>query len=162
MVGIALRWILIALVAASLFLAAAVALSRWRLQTETAHEAEAPLPVESIAVPLNARGLGSQTIELAELSLRLDPYPPRAGAPATLTLVAVDRTAGAVMIVTPTLEVAEVTQADGRNFRAARQSNGAYVVTGQLFPRPGAWRLRLTIDFGADATYRILALVEAR
>jgi hypothetical protein len=161
-VRIALRWILIALVAASLFLAAAVALSRWRLQTETAQEAKVQSPVESIAVPLDGHGIGSQIIERAELNLRLDPYPPRAGMPATLTLVAVDRTARAVMTITPTLEVAEVTQADGRNFRAARQSNGAYVVTGRLFPKPGPWRLRLTVDFGTDEPHRMLALVEAQ
>ena len=162
MVGIALRWILVALLAASLLLAAAVALSRLRLQIETAQEAEVQSPVESIAVPLDARGLGSQTIERAELNLRLDPYPPRAGMPATLTLVAVDRTARAVMTITPTLEVAEATQAEGANFAATRQDNGAYVVTGRLFPRPGPWRLRLTIDFGADEPYRMLALVEAQ
>jgi len=162
-IGIALRWILVALLAASLFLASAVVLSRWRLQIETAQEqVEVQSSVESIAMPLNARGLGSQTIERADLSLRLDPYPPQAGATATLTLVVVDRTARAVMAVTPTLEVAEATQADGTNFTATRQDNGAYVLTGQLFPRPGAWRLRLTIDFGADAPYRMLALVEAR
>ncbi len=162
MARIALRWVVVALVAASFFLAATIALSRLRLQHEAARAVELQVPVDSIAVPLDARGVGVQTIAPAELSLKLDPYPPRAGDPTTLTLVALDRNARTLLIITPTLSVAALTQVDGVEHPMLRQDNGAYAFTGLLFPTPGRWRLRVSIDFGVDAPYRMLALVEAQ
>ncbi|MFC1464629.1 MAG: hypothetical protein ACFLMY_07260 [Candidatus Brachytrichaceae bacterium NZ_4S206] len=158
---IALRWMIVALITASLLLVAAIALARWQVQRDAARAVELQVPLDGIAVPLDANGLGSQTIEPAELSIKLDPYPPRASAPVTLTLVAVDRRTGDVMTVTPTLSVAEPTQVEGNDYPMVKQSNGAYVVSGALFPKPGSWRLRLHIDFGAVEPYRMLALVEA-
>lgn len=158
---IALRWVFIALVAASLLLVAAIGLTRWQAQRDVARAVALQVPVDSIAVPLDANGLGAQTIEPAELRIRLDPYPPRAGASATLTLVALDRWTGEVMTITPTLSVAEPTAVEGRDYPMARQPSGAYAVSDALFPHPGAWRLRVHIDFGTAEPYRMLALVEA-
>ncbi|MCS7055354.1 MAG: hypothetical protein NZM18_04170 [Thermoflexales bacterium] len=159
---IALRWVIVALVAASFLLIVTVALVRLEAQRTAVRTVELQLPMDSIAVVLSAEGLGAQIVEPAELRIKLDPYPPRAGTPATVTLVALDRRTHGLMTITPTLSIAEPAQVEGRDYPMARQSNGAYVASGALFPRPGSWRLRVNIDFGALETYRMLALVEAR
>lgn len=162
MARIALRWVIVALIAASLLLVVGIALARLQAQRDIARAVELQVPLDSIVVPLSADGVGAQVIEPATLSIRLDPYPPRAGALATVTLVALDRKAGRVMTITPTLSIAEPTQVEGRDYPMAPQGNGAYVVSGVFFPRPGPWRLRVHIDFGATEPYRMLALVEAK
>lgn len=159
---IALRWVIVALIAASLLLVAAIVLSRLQAQRDAARTVELQVPLDSIAVPLSADGLGTQVIEPAELSIKLDPYPPQASAPATLTLVALDRKTRNLMVVTPTLSVAEPAQVDSVVYPMVRQSNGAYIASGAFFPKPGPWRLRVSIDFGAAEPYRMLALVEAQ
>ncbi len=162
MARIALRWVIVALILASLLLAVGIALARLQAQRDTARVVELQIPLDSIAVPLNADGVGAQIIEPATLSIRLNPYPPRAAAPATVTLVALDRKTGRAMTITPTLSIAEPTQVEGRDYPMAPQGNGAYVVSGVFFPKPGVWRLRAHIDFGAAEPYRMLALVEAK
>jgi hypothetical protein len=159
---IALRWVIVALIAASLLLIAAIALSRLQMQRDAARAVELQVPLDSIAVPLSADGIGAQVIEPAELRVKLAPYPPQAGAPATLTLVALDRKTGSLMMVTPTLSVAALTQVEGLEYPMTRQSNGAYTISGILFPKPGPWRVRVSIDFGAEEPYRMLALVQAK
>ncbi len=162
MARIALRWVIVALIAASLLLVAGIALARLQMQRDVARAVELQVPLDSIAVPLGADGVGTQIIEPAVLSIKLEPYLPRAGAPATVTLVVLDRKAGRLMTITPTLSVAEPTQVEGRDYPMVPQRNGAYVVSGAFFPRPGVWRLRVHIDFGAAEPYRMLALVEAK
>lgn len=162
MVRIALRWVIVALIAASLLLVVAIALTRWQAQRDAAGMVELQIPLDSIAVPLSADGVGTQIIEPAELSIRLDPYPPRASAPATLTLVALDRKTRDLMVITPTLSVAEPAQVDGVAYPMVRQSSGAYIASGVFFPKPGLWRLRVSIDFGVMEPYRMLALIEAQ
>lgn len=161
LIRIALRWIVVALIAATLLVLAAAGLARLRPR-DFSSSAELQVPVESIALPLDAYGSGAQVIGPANLNLKLDPYPPRAGDSITLTLVALDRTSQALMTITPTLSVAEPVAVEGTDYVLTRQVNGAYVARGRFFPRPGQWRLRLAIDFGSDEPYRILALVEAK
>ncbi|WP_169237941.1 hypothetical protein [Candidatus Roseilinea sp. NK_OTU-006] len=162
MARIALRWVIVALIAASLLLVAGIALTRMQVQRGVARAVQLSVPLDNMVVPLNADGVGAQVIELAALGIKLDPYPPRAGAPATVTLVALDRAAGRVMTITPTLSVAEPTDVEGRDYPMVPQGNGAYVASGVFFPRPGVWRLRAHIDFGVAEPYRMLALVEAQ
>jgi hypothetical protein len=159
--SLGLRWILAALFAASCLLGIGIGLVRWQSEAVN-QQVNVPVPMDTIALPLDEYGVGSQVIALARLTVRLAPYPPRAGQPVTLTLVVVDRFSGAVLHVRPHLEVSEWMQADGQGYMAVRHASGAYFFDGVQLPQPGRWRLRLTIDFGAGQPYRTLILVEAR
>jgi len=137
-----------------------IGLTRW--QSQLATQVSLPVPADTIALPLDERGIGAQVIAPASLTAHLTPYPPRAGQPVTLTLVVVDRTTGRVLPIQTQLEVSEWAQTDGHSFAATRQESGAYVFSGLFFPWPGKWRLRLTIDFGDGQPYRTLMFTEAR
>jgi len=159
--SLGLRWILVALFAASCLLGTGIGLARWQSESVN-QQVDVLVPMDTIALPLDEHGVGSQVIAPARLTVRLTPYPPRAGQPVTLTLVVVDRFSNATLRVRPHLEVSEWTQADGQGYTAVRHASGAYLFGGLQLPRPGRWRLRLTIDFGTDQPYRTLMLVEAQ
>jgi hypothetical protein len=159
--SLGLRWIIVALCAALCLLGTGIGLARWQSRF-VSQQVSVPVPMDTIALPLDEHGVGGQVIAPARLTVRLMPYPPPAGQPVTLTLVVVDRFSGAVLRVQPYLEVSEWTQTDGQGYAAVRHASGAYIFSGLQFPQPGRWRLRLTIDFGTDQPYRTLILVDAR
>ncbi len=161
MFSLGLRWILVALCAASCLLGMGIGLARWQSGLAN-QQVDVLVPMDTIALPLDEHGVGSQVIAPARLTVRLMPYPPRAGQPVTLSLVVVDRFSGAVLPVQPYLEVSEWTQTDGQGHAAVRHASGAYIFSGLQFSQPGRWRLRLTIDFGTDQPYRTLILVDAK
>jgi len=158
--SLGLRWILVALLAASGLLVVGIGLARWQAQATL--QVDLPVPIDTIAMPLDEHGVGSQVIAPAGLTVRLTPYPPRAGQPATLTLVVVERASGSLMDVQPHLVVSKWAQPEGRRFAAVRRAVGDYVFSGLFFPQPGRWQLRLAIDFGDGRPYRTLVLVEAK
>jgi hypothetical protein len=155
MARIALRYILIALIAASLLVIATIALVRLAPLPTTITQ---QVPIDSIAVALDANGAGTQVLDDAILAVSVLPYPPRAGQPVTITLVALDRVTGATMMVTPTLSVADADLVEGSDIPLARDAGGAYAATGALFPAPGEWRARVRVDFGAEADYSMIVL----
>lgn len=159
MARIALRYILIALIAASLLLIATIALVRLAPPPTSITQ---QVPIDSIAVALDANGAGMQVLDNAILSVSLLPHPPRAGEPVTVTLVAIDRATGATMSVTPTLSVAEAGLVEGQDVLMARDAGGAYVATGALFPAPGEWRARVRVDFGAESDYSMIMLARVQ
>lgn len=155
-------WIVIALLFASALLSLAIVLNRLRPPESRAAIDLIGVQASSMALPLDATGAGMQVISGATLSVKLDPFPPRANAESTLTLVALDRQTQAVKVITPTLTVAELTQVNGVDYAMIRQNNGAYVARGRLFPASGEWRLRVRINLGAGEDYSMLMLVDAR
>jgi hypothetical protein len=103
--------------------------------------------------------VGYQGIAGLQLTYRLSPYPPRAGQPAELTLIAFDPAAGAARAVTPTLEIAPEARVDGATFPFEPQPGGAYVAGGVFFPEPGVWRMRVPLRLFADENYTTVMLL---
>jgi hypothetical protein len=161
MARIALKWIVVALVAASLLLVAAIALARLRPALPTTITLT-QVPVDNIAVPLDAAGAGMQVLEDVSLSLKLAPYPPRAGVESSLTIVAIDRATQAIRPITPTLEVAALDAVSGESFEMQADVSGAHSATDQFFPAAGEWRMRVLVDFGAAEPHSVLILANAR
>jgi hypothetical protein len=159
MARIALRIILLALVAASLLVIATIVLVRLAPPPAVLTQ---QVPLDTLAVPLDANGNGMQVLDNAVLSVRIAPYPSAVGQPVTVTLVALDRASGATMSVTPTLSVAEIGQVDGVDRLMAREPSGAYAVSDVLFPRAGAWRSRVRVDFGTGEPYSMLLVSQVR
>src|SRR6186997_1156582 len=91
----AFRWIVVALVAASMLIVAAIVLNRLALNQQPAI-ATVQVPVSNMTLPLDASGAGMQIIPEATLSVKLSPYPAQVNAPSTLMLVALDPKTNAV------------------------------------------------------------------
>lgn len=160
MARIALKWIVVALVAASLLLVAAIALARLRPAPPTTFTLT-QAPVDSIALPLDASGTGMQVLEDVSLSLKLAPYPPRAGVESSLTVVAIDRDTQAVRLITPTLEVAPFDAVSGESFEMRADASGAHTAVGRFFPAAGEWRMRVLVDFGEAEPHSVLIVANA-
>jgi hypothetical protein len=160
----AFRWIVVALVAASMLIVAAIALNRLALNVQNAQPAviDVQVPASNMLLPLDATGAGLQIIPEAMLSVRLSPYPVQVNAPSTLTLVALDPQTSAVKVVTPTLEIAPLIEVEGATYAMKSDAAGSQSAGGVFFPEPGEYRLRIRIDLGADEPYSILIAVEAR
>jgi len=155
----ALKWIIVALVIASLLVGATVVLTRLQTQQATT---PVQVPVESIALPLDQNGIGTQYLSSAILSVKLSPYPPRANTPSSLTLIALDPRTQAVKEITPTLSVADLSLVEGNDYAMKRTVSGAYEASGNFFAQAGKWRVRIRIDLGEREPYSIPMVVEAR
>jgi hypothetical protein len=155
MIRIGLRYIALALAAGSLLVIATTVLVRLVPQPDVM---TLQAPLHALALPLDENGTGTQVLDNAILSVRLDPYPPRASRGVTVSLIALDRAGGATMVVTPTLSVAELTQVDGVEWPMARVATGAYAASAEMFPHTGQWRLRARVDFGAGEPYSLLVV----
>lgn len=160
----AFRWMVVALVAASLLLVAALLLNRLALNAQSAQPATTTLqvPASNMALPLDANGAGTQIIPEAILSVRLSPFPARGNVTSTLTLVALDPKTNAIKVITPTLEIASLAQVDGAIFTMQSDAAGSYTAGGIFFSQSAEYRLRIRIDLGTDQPYSMLIAVEAR
>lgn len=158
------RWVLVALVAASLLIVAAIALNRLALNAQQAQPASVAVqvPASNMALPLDAAGVGTQIIPEAILSVRLAPYPPQVNAPSTLTLVALDPHTNAIKVITPTLEIAPLVEVSGETFAMQRDAAGSYTAGGIFFPQSGEYRLRIRINLGTAEPYSMLIAVRVK
>jgi hypothetical protein len=154
----AFRAIFAACIAGSVIVVAGVLLGRWQRELD-ARPNNAPVGV--IAMPLDELGVGAQTISNTLLTYRLSPYPPVAGQPHTLTLLALDRVTGQPRALPPTLEIGPVAQVDGTVFAMPVDATG-YTATGQFFPQAGEWRIRVTVPLFENEDYSTIMLVRAR
>ncbi len=159
MARIALKWIIVALVAASLLVGATVVLTRLQAQRTTT---SVQVPIGSLALPLDQNGIGTQYLPSAILSVKLSPYPPRANTPSSLTLIALDPTTKMVKEITPTLSVADLLLVGGNDYPMPRTTSGAYEATGSFFAESGEWRVRVRIDLGEREPYSMLMVVQAQ
>jgi hypothetical protein len=161
MIRNAFRWIVIALVAASMLIVAAIVLNRLAVNQAPAIVA-VQVPASNMAVPLDAAGAGLQIIPEAMLSVKLSPYPPQVNAPSTLTLVALDPQTNAVKVITPTLEIAPLVEVEGATYAMKSDAAGSHTAGSVFFPEPGEYRLRVRIDLGASEPYSMLIAVNAK
>ena len=83
----AIVFISIAAILAGVFSLSAAVLTRWMANVPPA--APLDVPLASLSLPLDAQGLGTQVIEGTSLTFRVQPYPPVARSPVTITLVAI-------------------------------------------------------------------------
>jgi hypothetical protein len=158
----AFKWIIVALVVATLFVGATIVLARIQSQSLQSQSAiMVQVPIDSVTLPLDTSGIGTQYLPSATLSVKLEPYPPRVNSESTLRLIALDPTTRAVKSITATLSIADVSLVEGDDFNLERTPSGAYEASGRFFPEPGDWRLRVRIDFGEREPYSMLMLVEA-
>jgi hypothetical protein len=158
----ALRWTAIGLVCALAILVAAFALKAM---------CPAPVPitqqvsfdalVAAEEMPLDANGTGTQIISGTILSLKLQPYPPRASVPVTLTLIAISPNGRNSTTVTPTLMIQSDNQPGIKEYALALQPDRTYTYHGVLFPDPGAWHLRLDVYVGDEIPANMLLTVKA-
>lgn len=154
-----LRIIVLAMVLASMVLMASVVLSRWQAQLEQ-HEA-ASRNAGDIAMPLDASGTGSQTVDGVQVTYRLSPFPPRAGVASTLTVLALDLGSGRTRAITPTLEIAPLSAVAGGTYAFRAEAGGAYSADGVFFPRSGEWRMRVRTQLLPDGSYVTVMVVRA-
>ena len=154
---IALKWIIVALVAASLFVSAAIALARWRAQLPAQ---TLQVPIDNVALSLNASGTGMQIVANTVLSASLQPWPPRANTSSLLTLVASDWTTHVAHEVMPTLEIAPSDQVDGTAFTMMRIAAGRYEAKGVFFPLKNQWRVRVRMTVAGDEPYTMLIVAD--
>lgn len=164
MIRNALRWIVVALVAASMLIVAAIVLNRLALNVQSAQPAtlDVQVPASNMLLPLDASGAGMQIIPEAILSVKLSPYPSQVNAPGTLTLVALDPQTNAIKTITPTLEIAPLIEVEGATYEMKRDAAGSYTAGGIFFPQSGEYRLRVRIDLGTDEPYSMLIAVEVK
>lgn len=162
MIRNAFRWIVVALVAASMLIVAAIVLNRLAANQTPATIATLQVPASNMALPLDANGAGTQIIPEAILSVKLSPFPARANVASTLTLVALDPQTNAIKVVTPTLEIAPMTDVNGATFAMQSDAAGSHTAGGIFFPQAGEYRLRLRIGLGTAEPYSMLIAVEAK
>lgn len=159
---LALRFILLAVALATLIVLAGIVLGRWRASLpDDTPQMRIDVPLTGIAMPLDANGVGVQVVRDVQLSYRLQPYPAQAGQTATLTVVALDINTARVRLITPTLEIAPMENADGARFSIERGPGDAYGAEGNFFPTSGAYRLRVTAALYADDLYATVMIVQA-
>lgn len=161
MIRNAFRWIVVALVAASMLIVAAIVLNRLAANQQPA-TVTLQVPASNMAVPLDASGVGTQIIPEAILSVKLSPFPAQANVTSTLALVALDPRTHAVKVVTPTLEIAPLVDVNGATFEMKSDAAGSQSAGGIFFPEPGEYRLRLRIDLGTAEPYSMLIAVVAK
>ena len=153
----ALKWIFVALLAASLFVGVAIVLARWRARLPAP---TIQVPIDNVAMPLDASGAGMQIVANTVLSATLQPWPPRANTPSSLTLIATDWTTHAAREVTPTLEIAPHDQVDSTTFTMMRVAPGRYESRGVFFPSPGPWRVRVRMTVADGEPYTMLIVAD--
>jgi hypothetical protein len=159
----ALRFVAAAAVLASLFVIALRVLDRWQSDAQAeVPQARIDVPLTGVALQLDANGVGAQVVRGAQLTYRLQPYPPRADVESTLSFVAVDRNTGRTLPLTPTLEVAPLDAVEGRMFTVEAFPENAYLSRGIFFAAPGGWRMRVASQLFADEPYTtvIIAIAE--
>ena len=132
MVRNAFRWIVVALVAASMLIVAAIVLNRLALSQQPAIAA-LQVPASNMAVLLDENGAGLQIIPDAKLSVRLSPYPAQVNAPVALVLVALDPETNTVKQITPTLEIAPLVEVEGASYAMKSDAAGSYSAGGVFF-----------------------------
>ncbi len=155
----AIVFICIAAILAGVFSLAAAVLTRWM----AAAPPTAPLdvPLASLSLPLDAQGLGTQVIEGTSLTFRVQPYPPIARAPVTVTLVAIGPNGGLLQFV-PAVSVSALNQVAGPGAPMRRLPSGGYEYGGILFPTPGLWRITVDAPLVSDAALTIPIDVDVR
>lgn len=153
-----LRVIVLAIALASLVLIASVVLSRW--QAQLLQQEAAPRDAGDIAMPLDGSGTGSQTVDGVQITYRLSPFPARAGAASTLTVLALDLSAGQTRAITPTLDVAPLSATAAVTHAFQSVAGGAYSASGVFFPRVGDWRLRVRTRLLPDDSYVTVMVVQ--
>jgi hypothetical protein len=158
----ALRWTVVGLLCATALVMLAALTSTLRAPAPTPRPVSFEALVAGMEMPLDASGSGTQIISNTTLSLRLQPYPARAGVISTLTLVALDQAGKPAGYVTPDLMVADVGKSDGQEFTMPRQPDGSYTATGILFPQPGSWRVRVDAYVGDDTPANIIMTIQAK
>ena len=161
MIRNAFRWIVVALVAASMLIVAAIVLNRLAANQPPA-TATLQVPASNMALPLDASGTGTQIIPEAIFSVKLSPFPAQANVTSTLTLVALDPKTNAVKVVTPTLEIAPLIEVEGATFAMQNDAAGSHTAGGIFFPQAGEYRLRIRIDLGTTEPYSMLIAVVAK
>lgn len=161
MIRNAVRWVVVALIAASMLIVAAMMLSRLAAGSQPPASVDVQVPASNMALPLDASGAGMQIIPEAVLSVKLSPYPPQGNAPSTLTLVALDPKTQVVKLITPTLEIAPLADVDGVTFAMKKDAAGSHTAGGVFFPQAGEYRLRIHIDLGTAEPYSMLIVVNA-
>ena len=119
------------------------------------------MPLASLSLPLDAQGLGTQVSEGTSLTIRVQPYPPIARAPVTVTLVAIGPNGGLLQFV-PAVSVSALNQVAGPGAPMRRLSSGGYEHAGILFPAPGRWRITVDAPLVADAGLTIPIDVDVR
>ena len=155
----AIVFISIAAILAGVFSLSAAVLTRWMANVPPA----APLnvPLASLSLPLDAQGLGTQVIEGTSLTFRVQPYPPMARAPVTVTLVAIGPNGGLVEFV-PAVSVSALNQVAGPGAPMRRLPSGGYEYGGILCPAPGLWRITVDAPLVSDAALTIPIDVDVR
>jgi hypothetical protein len=162
---LAFRFILLSLILAAILMGIAVVLNgRLRVLQQAA---EAPPPIEaqlaSMAMKLDANGIGSQVISGTQISVRLAPYPAQAGQASQLSVVATSLS-GQLAVITPTLYLSGDTTnlSEETTIAMARDSGGAYIANAMLFPKPGAWQARIAFYLNATETSHVILRVKAQ
>ncbi len=148
----AIIFMCVAVILAGVFSLSAAVLTRWMANVPP--PAPLDVPLASLSLPLDAQGLGTQVIEGTSLTFRVQPYPPVARAPVTITLVAIGPNGGLVQFA-PAVSVSALNQVAGPGAPMRRLSSGGYEYGGDLFPAPGLWRITVDAPILADAAVTI-------
>ncbi len=159
---IALRWITVALFAASGLMLLTLALTRLAPEVQANQTLLLQVQQSSMAMPLDARGVGAQAVGKYWVSASVAPFPPRAGELITVTVIALEPRERRVMPISPTLEVASLTEVDGVMYPMQPIAGGGYAARDVVLPQPGDWRLRVMMRFAPQEDYSLLMLLSAQ
>ncbi|HEY3290923.1 MAG TPA: hypothetical protein VGK87_12400 [Anaerolineae bacterium] len=118
--------------------------------------------VAAAEMPFDATGSGTQIISDTVLTLKVQPYPPRASQPATVTLAVVSPDGSAGTNAVPVLNLKDVNGSNARELSLQPQAGGVYSTHGILFPAAGIWRIRVDVNVGDDVPATMLATIAAR
>ena len=159
----ALFWIGLALLLAGLFVGATWLLGRLA-RTPARPPAVPLLNSDAFAMPLDANGMGAQTINGTQFVIQVEPYPAQAHAPVSITLVALNLDTGETRTVTPTLALTPPNtqnSAEVRRIAFQRDVRGVYFAHGIALDQAGVWRVRIDNDMGAQDVFTILLNLQA-
>ena len=161
---LALRFILLSLILAVLLMGIAVVLNgRLQKLQQGAATPSLEMQLASMAMKLDANGLGSQVISGTQISVKLAPYPVQAGQVSALSVVAISPL-GQLVMITPTLYVASNSPdiVDAKEFTLTHKNSGGYLAQVMLFDKPGAWQARIGFYLNATETSNVILLIEAQ
>lgn len=148
----AVVFVCVAAILAGLFVLASAGLSR--LMATAGPERVIDVAADSIALPLDAQGLGAQVIEGAIYTIRVQPYPPLARLPVTVSLVVISAD-GRLPVFSPSVAVSAPDSTPGVGAPMRRLASGGYEYSGALFPAAGAYRLTVDAPVAPGAEYAI-------
>jgi hypothetical protein len=163
---LALRFVVFSLIIFAILIGIASVLSRRLQQMETQNAPPATPSFEqqlaAMTMQLDGNGIGSQVISGTQITVKVAPYPPKAGQETMLVIAGTTNT-GHISVITPTLFIAPdvAGNAPTQRVTAHATGGGSYTATGLFFPQAGVWLVRVVFFINATESSSSTLLLKA-